>query len=111
MTPEKQKKRNWLAIGWEFAFMNDRPCIIIAEHRLGKSNILLSSYEKEGAIEIKGYLKATDVVPKNEVDKILDEFIRLMIDNFGVNPYDRMNFDVRDLVELKKKYIGVENDG
>ena len=52
-----------------------------------------------GDFEVK-----TDVVPKSEVDKILDEFIRLMIDSFGVNPYDRMNFDVRDLVELKKKW-------
>ena len=70
-----------------------------------------------------------DVVPKSEVEKlkdeidrlkynlkavleersetkqeVVDEFISLMIDSFGVNPYDRMNFDVRDLVELKKKY-------
>ena len=80
-------------------------------------------------------LPNADVVPKSEVEKlkdeidrlkynlkavleersetkqeVVDEFISLMIDSFGVNPYDRMNFDVRDLAELKKKYE-VGNDG
>jgi hypothetical protein len=41
---------------------------------------------------------------EDKASDVVDEFIKLMIDNFGVNPYDRMNFDVRDLVELKNKY-------
>ena len=49
----------------------------------------------EAVLKANGWRKASEVV---------DEFIKLMIDRFGVNPYDRMNFDVRDLVELKNKY-------
>lgn len=36
--------------------------------------------------------------------EVVDGFIKAMIDRFGINPFDRMNFDVRDLVELGKKY-------
>lgn len=114
MTPEKQKKPNWLAIGWEFGFMNAHPCIVIAEHRLGKSNILLHSYKKEGAIEIKGYRKATDVA-----GEVIDKAIRIVTNAITIHLKGDCDLTetevdiVHEFTELKKKYTdnrGLTND-
>lgn len=60
-----------------------------------EKRVLADERKLETVLKEHGWRKASEVV---------DEFIKLMIDSFGVNQHDRMNFDVRDLVELKKKY-------
>ena len=64
-------------------------------------NYFCSSIKQAEKMTTKGYRKASEVV---------DEFIKAMIDEFGVNQWDRMNIDVRDLAELKKKYTKSEKN-
>ena len=57
----KQNEKNSLVLGWEFAYQNDRPCIVITEQIGNEIYILGSSFESAGKIELKGYRKASEV--------------------------------------------------
>lgn len=62
MSEKKHIEGTPLVLCWEFAYQNDRPCIIIVEQLGDKIYIPFRSFESEGKIELKGYRKQSENV-------------------------------------------------
>ena len=79
MSRDKQNEKSSLVLGWEFAYQNDRPCIVITEQIGNEIYILCSSFESAGKIELKGYRKASDVAEEifAEIEKQLARYSHL----------------------------------
>lgn len=113
---DKQNEKNLLVLGWEFAYQNDRPCIVITEQIGNEIYILGSSFESAGIIELKGYRKSTDLAEEifAEIDKRFEALLKFYPCNGEFEDAKRfVDFHWKHIrhsimcdydAELKKKY-------